>query len=113
MVKLYLVKLLGVLGMEIEESYEDSCAEEVKGRLEWIPSSSDSLLPEAGSVVPVSPVLHFLVEALAGKEEEGQEDDHEPGVVVALPVLGPLSCMLQFTQQCWATEEFRERTLCE
>ena len=76
--------------MEIEESHEDSYAEQVKGRLERIPSSSDSLLPEVGSIVPVLPVRDFLVEAEADVEDGGQEDDPDPGVVVALPVLWPL-----------------------
>ena len=72
--------------MEIEESHEDSYAEQVKGRLERIPSSSDSLLPEVGPIVPVLPVLDPLVETEADMEDWGQEDDPYRGVVVALPV---------------------------
>ena len=51
--------------MEIEVNQVDDKAEEVKGRLERIPSSSDSLLPEVGRIVPVLPVLDPLVETEA------------------------------------------------
>ena len=63
----------------------------MKGRFEWIPSSSDSLLPKVGSIVPVLPVLDPLVYIEADVEDGGQEDDCYRGVVVALPVFWPWS----------------------
>ena len=76
--------------MENKVSHVNCKAEQVKGRLEWIPSSSDGLLPEVGSIVTVLSVLDSLVDNEADMEDGGQEDDPDPGVVVVLPVLWPL-----------------------
>ena len=86
LVKLDLVKFLGVLGMEIEVGHVDAKAEQVEGQLEWIPSSSDRLLSEVGGVVPVLSVLDPLVDDEADMEDGGQEDHPHGGVVVQAPV---------------------------